>query len=108
MRGLFVIFFSILILIQGCKTEPSGPWFGNGFHNGWADQNSVVIWTRLTSVPELNRSGPGFLEISAEEHRRLDKIADPDSIFKAQMSRVYSHDEMEGAGRGTPGEVRVA
>ena len=105
MRNLSV--FSILLILTCCKDGPSGPFFGNGFHNGWADQTSVVIWTRLTSTPELNRSGPGFLEISAEEHRRLDKIADPDSIFKAQMSPGYTLDQMEGACPGMPGEVML-
>ena len=37
-----------------------GPYFGNGFRNGWADQNSVSIWTRLTSIPDLNQSGIFF------------------------------------------------
>jgi hypothetical protein len=42
--------FSISILFTSCefKKETNGPYFGNGFHNGWADQHSIVIWTRLT------------------------------------------------------------
>ena len=56
----YLVFMIFLIVLAGCKSEPVGPFFGNGFHNGWADQSSVVIWTRLTKVPEMNRSGPEF------------------------------------------------
>ena len=61
---LFVLLF---FLLSACKSKNEGPYFGNGFHNGWADQNSIVIWTRLTQNPELNRSGPEFLIPSAKE-----------------------------------------
>ena len=101
-------FILILIALSACKKESSGPYFGNGFHNGWADQNSVIIWTRLTSVPELNRSGPGFLEPSAEEHRRLDRGANVDSIYKAQIPGGSTLVQMEGACPGMPGEVKLA
>lgn len=90
-----------------CTKETEGPFFGNGFHNGWADQNSIVIWTRLTTTPEMNRTGPKFLVPSAQEHRRLDKIANPDSIYAAQIPEGYTLDQMEGACPGMPGEVRL-
>jgi len=103
----FLLLIPALISLTGCNSKPTGPYFGNGFHNGWADQNSIVIWTRLTSYPELNRSGPAFLEPSAEEHRRLDKAANVDSIYLAQLPQGYSLDEMEGACPGMQGDVRL-
>ncbi len=105
-----VIWFGILffsIIVSGCNKKKQGPFFGNGFHNGWADQNSIVIWTRLTSISELNKSGPAFLEPSADEHRRLDKEANADSIYLAQLPRGYSLDQMEGACPGMEGEVKL-
>ncbi|HPC99453.1 MAG TPA: hypothetical protein PL040_10845, partial [Bacteroidales bacterium] len=70
-----------MLICFSCSKKTEGPFFGNGFHNGWADQHSVVLWTRLTKTPEMNREGPLFLVPAAEEHRRLDKMANPDSIF---------------------------
>jgi alkaline phosphatase D len=97
----------IIVLFYGCKTDSAGPFFGNGIHNGWADQNSIVIWTRLTKNPEMNRAGPKFLVPSAQEHRHLDKLANPDSIYIAQIPEGYSLEEMEGACPGMSGEVKL-
>ena len=73
-------------ILFSCQTkkQTGGPYFGNGFHNGWADQNSIVIWTRLTKHPEGNATGAKFLVPSAEEHRQLDKAANPEAIYDAQ------------------------
>ena len=97
----------IILTLTCCKSETPGPFFGNGFRNGWADQTSVVIWTRLTKEPEMNREGPAFKIPSAEEHRRLDRQADIDSIFLAQIPQGYTLDQMEGACPGMSGEVRL-
>lgn len=53
-KQLFLVLFTIGIVFTSCNRlkETDGPYFGNGFHNGWADQNSIVIWTRLTQIPE--------------------------------------------------------
>ena len=107
MRKLVVNCLVIGILFVGCKKESPGPYFGNGFHNGWADQNSVVIWTRLTKSPEMNTSGKKFLIPSAADHRKLDKEANPDSIYKAQIPAGFTLDQMEGACPGMPGEVKL-
>lgn len=107
MKNLLFILLFLMLAITGCKKEISGPYFGNGFHNGWADQNSIVIWTRLTRSPELNRTGPKFLDPSAEEVRRLDSIANPDSIYIAQIPDGFALDQMEGACPGMSGEVKL-
>jgi alkaline phosphatase D len=99
--------FLLLFLFSGCKKEAKGPYFGNGLHNGWADQNSIVIWTRLTKNPEMNREGQKFLIPSAKEHKRLDSEANPDSIYKAQLPEGFSLEQMEGACPGMPGEVKL-
>jgi alkaline phosphatase D len=106
-KHVIIIFVFLLSLSLSCRNEPEGPFFGNGFHNGWADQNSIVIWTRLTKNPEMNRQGPKFLVPTAQEHRRLNKLADLDSIYKAQIPEGYSLEEMEGACPGMRGEVKL-
>ncbi|WP_372936151.1 alkaline phosphatase D family protein [Mariniphaga sediminis] len=99
----------IVLLFMSCdsKKETDGPYFGNGFHNGCADQSSVVIWTRLTKTREGNISGEKFLLPDAEEHRQLDREADPDMIWKAQIPEGLTLEQMEGACPGMPGEVKL-
>lgn len=99
----FFAFFS-------CKNrqQDHGPYFGNGFLNGCADQSSVIIWTRLTKNPEGNTSGQKFLVPSADEHRQLDQEANPEKIWKAQIPEGFTLEEMDGACPGAPGEVRLA
>jgi alkaline phosphatase D len=107
MKNLISVFAILILTLSGCEKQLSGPYFGNGFHNGWADQNSIVIWTRLTKNPEMNMTGPKFLVPSADDVRRLDKGADPDSIYAAQIPDGFSLDQMEGACPGMDGEVNL-
>jgi len=107
MKTYFFVLILLILTITGCRKEPPGPYFGNGFHNGWADQNSIMIWTRLTENPEMNRTGPKFLVPSAAEVRKLDKGANPDSIYAAEIPEGFTLDQMEGACPGTAGEVRL-
>ncbi len=74
-KSLLLILILFSLFSCQLKKETNGPYFGNGFHNGWADQNSIVIWTRLTQNPEGNFDGAEFLVPSAQEHRKLDKEA---------------------------------
>ena len=43
--------FGVLVI------DAKPPYFGNGMRNGWADQDSVVIWTRTTRFEEMNQGG---------------------------------------------------
>ena len=45
-----------LFSLTFCEREnkTNGPYFGNGIKNGWADQNSIVIWTRLTKLEDVS------------------------------------------------------
>jgi len=60
----------MLVLLTGCNggRETDGPYFGNGLHNEWADQHSIVIWTRLTQHPEMNLYGQPFIPLTTERH----------------------------------------
>jgi alkaline phosphatase D len=70
--------------------------FANGIKIGEVDQDSAIVWTRLTRNPSLNSDGAAFLEtrkhvVPASEQLPADK----------------SLDDMEGAVPGAPGEVRI-
>lgn len=102
-----ITFFAVLIL-GSCRTKSAdGPFFGNGFHNGWADQTSIVIWTRLTKISEGKSDGTDFLEPSSKERKRLINDGTPEEIMKAQIPDGLSLDQMIGACPGAPGEVKL-
>jgi alkaline phosphatase D len=105
----YYLFVLAALLLGGCqKSDPSGPWFGNGIHNGWADQNSVVIWTRLTQNPEMNYGGTPFTPLTMKDRERLDTLAIKDSIMSAQIPEGLELEDMEGACPGMDGEVRLS
>lgn len=107
----FLSFLTVLLAVSfiSCQNKKAakGPYFGNGFHNGWADQTSIVIWTRLTKEADLNQYGQKFLIPSADEAKQLEKSTDTEKIYKAQIPEGFTLDQMEGACSGTPGEVML-
>ncbi|MEN8226845.1 MAG: alkaline phosphatase D family protein [Bacteroidota bacterium] len=107
-RLLIYGFFS-LCLVGSCThgKNSDGPYFGNGFHNGWADQHSIVIWTRLTQNPEMNLAGQPFIPLTREQHDTLDKLGNRDSIHQAQIPDSLTLADMEGACPGANGEVKL-
>ncbi len=99
---------ALCMLFACSRLEKSeGPTFGNGFHNGWADQQSIVIWTRLTQNPEMNFEGEPFIPLSTERREYLDKLGNSDSIYRAQVPDSLSLADMEGACPGAAGEVKL-
>ena len=90
------------------KKETDGPYFGNGFHNGWADQNSVVIWTRLTKNAEGNADGEKFMVPTNEVHRQLAKEPDIQKIYDLQIPEGLQLEDMIGACPGATGEVQLS
>ncbi|MBV6641587.1 MAG: hypothetical protein KI791_12750, partial [Cyclobacteriaceae bacterium] len=72
---------------KGSEAQQEGPFFGNGFHNGWADQQSIVIWTRLTQSKEGNADGKKFISISKDESDLLDKNPTKEKIHGAQIPK---------------------
>ena len=93
----------------GCADQgEKGPFFGNGVHNGWADQESVVIWTRLTENRELNSAGAEFRIPSTEEMESLLESPDSEEMTEAQLPEGAELEEMEGSCPGAEGEVRLS
>ena len=101
-RNLFVIISCCLLipLLSGCSglVNKKGPFFGNGFRNGWADQHSIVIWTRLTKTPELNRTGPQFL-LPSTDASKLEKLTDKDQIMQEQLPHRHAQQAERGIAR---------
>ncbi len=103
------MFFIAPVLVFACsQIKPEhDPYFGNGFRNGWVDQTSAVIWTRLTKHPVLNRNGTPFIPLSREEHKSLAACTDAEKIHSAQIPQGLTLEDMEGACPGTPGQVKL-
>ncbi len=103
-----IVLISALMLVS-CSTskETEGPFFGNGFHNGWVDQTSIVLWTRLTKNPDGNWDGVTFLIPTPEEHKQLDRDGIAEDIYSAQIPEGFQLKDMEGACPGASGEVKL-
>jgi len=114
MRGL--LFLIILLAFVSCGPSNTvdnksgleeGPYFGNGVHNGWADHNSVVIWTRLTEAPEMNKEGTPFTSLKKKEADKYAELKDVDYLHSVQIPEGLELKDMEGACLGTDGEVQL-
>ncbi len=103
----FALFMAISLASCHSGNKSNGPYFGNGFHNGWADQNSVVIWTRLTINEEGNSTGEKFLVPTAEALEELYKNKGEAEILSAQIPEGFVLNDMLGACPGASGEVKL-
>ena len=90
------------------KENEDGPYFGNGFKNGWADQNSISIWTRLTKNPDLNKNGVKFLDMELDKKALNKNAKKPNFLIPKQIPDGYTIEEMEGAMPGILGEVKLS
>ena len=90
----FIFFMTGLLFVIRASAEVH---FANGIKIGEVDQDSAIIWTRLTRNPSLNAEGAAFLE--PEKH-----------VVPAakQLPEGKSLADMKGAVPGAPGEVRTA
>lgn len=112
MRYISTFFYGSLLglMLVSCASPPpatDGPYFGNGFRNGWADQNSAVIWTRLTTIPDGRNSDLHFVEISRQESDSLGKLTDVQMLNRSQLPEGVSLDQIHGACPGAAGEVKL-
>ena len=100
---------AIGLFYLSCQSNESieGPYFANGIKNGWADQNSIVLWTRLTQNKTANFMGHPFVEISREKMKSLSQNLDVEGIYNTQIPEGLSLKDMEGYCPGFPGEVQL-
>lgn len=106
-------FLLLSIILFACKVaktalqNPNGPYFGNGVHNGWVDQHSITIWTRLTQQREMNWKGQPFIPLTKKESSALAKRTDVDYLHQQQIPAGLILADMEGACLGANGEVQL-
>ncbi|MCA9129849.1 MAG: DUF1080 domain-containing protein [Planctomycetales bacterium] len=94
------------------KTEPenqtdtqnavSAPQLGNAMRNGWADQSSIVIWTRTTKNANMV-NGPQFKTVPD----KAGTWGDESELLTRQLPEGVELNEMLGACPGAAGEVRL-
>ena len=97
-----------LFLLSCQSPDPiQGPYFANGIKNGWADQNSIVLWTRLTQNKSAHFKGHPFAEISREKMKSLAQNQDVEGIYKTQIPEGLTLKDMEGYCPGASGEVQL-
>ena len=114
--GRYLLYLMLLVICSciGVKQAAdqaeklTGPYFGNGVHNGWADQNSISIWTRLTEKPEMNREGTPFIEMTNKQAKELAKLKDIELLHSKQIPAGLKLKDMEGACLGAKGEVQLS
>ncbi len=106
--SIWKLLLSGLLLVSSAAQAAEGPFLANGLRNGWADQDSIVIWTRLTREPELKLNGVRFLELDRPLMRELSAVADPERHLAVQLPAGATLDEMEGAVPGMAGEARLS
>ena len=100
-------FTALAVPESSADATATGPFLANGMRNSWADQNSIVLWTRTTRNKEMNTAGEKFRVLSKNDANQLSKIKDAAHVLAAQLPEHAVLDEMFGACPGTTGEVRL-
>lgn len=109
MRNKFALPLLVILLVlpQFSQAQDTGPFFGNGMRNSWADQNSIVIWTRTTRVPQMI-VGPEFKKVDPKKIPKEVKKSKDESLFRSrQLADGHELDQMLGACPGMAGKVRL-
>lgn len=106
-HSLFVLMIlghcSGLVYAQSTTT----PQLGNGSRNGWADQTSIVIWTRTTQHAEMV-SGPDFKLVPASLESEIRSSGKEERYLAEQLANQKELHEMLGASPGIAAEVRLS
>ena len=107
--GLFVV---LVLNVSFAQTNgppnQTGPFLANATRNSWADQTSIVIWTRTTARPEFVADGKQFVNLSKKAAGKLSNSRDAVEILNSQLPAGATLNEMIGACPGQAGQVRLA
>jgi alkaline phosphatase D len=99
------------VVQQPAKTTESrpasGPFLGNAIRNSWADQTSIVLWTRTTARPEIHQAGLDFVAIPKDKVGQYNNLTDADKLLRDQLPSGADLADMCGACPGQEGEVRL-
>ena len=88
------------------KMESDGPQLGNALRNSWANQDSIVLWTRTTKQAEMTQ-GPNFVTVPKKFGDQFPKQLSEEELLTKQLPEGTALNEMLGACPGTAGEVRL-
>lgn len=113
--GLLGIVVAIVILIPAQAAESlktgaqggEGPFLGNATRNSWADQESIVIWTRTTERADFVADGKPFVQRTPKELSKLTEQENWGQLLTSQLPEGAVLSEMLGASPGAPGQVRL-
>ncbi|MFZ9092272.1 MAG: hypothetical protein ACO3FE_19530, partial [Planctomycetaceae bacterium] len=83
------------------------PYLGNATRNSWADQHSIVIWTRTTARPQMQVDGKPFLRVTDQRARELARISDVSILHGEQIPEGLQLADMLGSCPGRAGKVRL-
>ena len=86
----------------------SGPYLANATRNSWADQNSIVLWTRTTRLKEFVATGKPFIALTSKEADQLSHGEDAAEMLGAQLPSKATLNQMIGACPGQAGQVRLS
>lgn len=102
--------FEFVPLAAPQLTDPirTGPFLANATRNSWADQTSIVIWTRTTRNPEMLANGKEFNKLTVKEANDLAQSRDAEKMLQTQLPDSANLDEMFGACPGAVGKVRLS
>ena len=102
----FLVLVASFSVSQAGFAQQSQPSFGNGMRNCWADQNSIVIWTRTTQFPEMVK-GPDFKSVQPKIAEKIKKSGENTRYVTDQLADEHQLNEMLGACPGIAGRVRL-
>jgi alkaline phosphatase D len=101
MRSRFPTLLALATCIAALPIHAEGPFFGNGIKSGEATQNSIIIWTRLTTKPDMSADGLHWGKGPAKQN---------DGKYKHDANQIpqgKTLNDMAYVLPGAPGEVRV-
>jgi alkaline phosphatase D len=96
-----ILKLSLVCILATAGIATAEVYFANGMKIGEVDQDSAILWTRLTRTADLNRDGAKFVQIKKNKRKAKPPMAD-------QLPAGKTLDQMEGAVPGAPGEVRIS
>ena len=92
-------------LLLFLTTALQATYFGNGMKIGEVDQNSAIIWTRLTANAEFNMQGHMWIEFEVPEEEK--SWSGTKKEMGSRMPEGATLDDMAFSLSGKAGEVRL-
>jgi len=102
MRPAKYFLLTLLAALPALLAAADGPYLGNGIKSGEATPTSIIVWTRLTTKPDISNEGVPWPLIEP------DRDGDNWTFPGPQIPEGHTIDEMAWSLPGTTGEVRIS